>query len=189
MAHGYGQVMIVAVKNDTPRSGTALLRIYLQDHHASGVAGSRIACRVASTVPNEGSTGELSRVAEEIAEDLATLESIMRRLGTKPNGVKDTFARVGERLGRLKPNGRLREHSPLSEVLELETLVVGITGKQALWVSLKTATALPTGELDQLIQRAEDQKLVVESARNAAARRAFRNTNSRARTGPPRSSP
>jgi len=75
------------------------------------------------------SEADLSRVAPEIAEDLATLESIMRRPGAKPNTMKDTIARVGERLGRLKPNGRLRECSPLSDLLELETLVAGIRGK------------------------------------------------------------
>jgi hypothetical protein len=152
---------------------TALLAIYLQDHHAAGVAGSRLARRVAATHAGEGLDGDLPRVAQEIAEDLATLESIMRRLGHEPNRVKDTIARTGERLGRLKPNGRLRERSPLSDVLELETLVVGITGKQALWVTLRTATELPTGELDQLIERAEAQKQVVESAREAAVRRAL----------------
>ena len=151
-----------------------MLAIYLQDHHAAGVAGSRLARRIAaSPVRGNPSEVDLSRVAGEIAEDLATLESIMRRLGTKPNVMKDAIARAGERLGRLKPNGRLRQRSPLSDVLELETLVVGITGKQALWISLRSAALLPTHELDQLIQRAEEQKRIVESAREVAARRAF----------------
>jgi hypothetical protein len=151
----------------------SLLAIYLQDHHAAAVAGTRLARRVASNVSREDVSGDLSEVADEIADDLAALETIMRRLGTSANGVKDAIARGGERLGRLKLNGRLRERSPLSDVVELETLVVGITGKQALWVSLRSAALLPTEELDQLIQRAERQKRTVESAREAAARRAF----------------
>jgi len=156
---------------------TVLLAIYLQDHHAAGVAGARVARRVASSVPSDRPEADLSRVAEEIAEDLATLESIMRTLGMKPNGIKDAIARSGERLGRLKPNGRFRQRSPLSDVLELEMLLVGITGKQALWVTLRNATTLPTEELDRLIKRAEDQKRSVESARKAAARRAFGGTD------------
>ncbi len=87
--------------------------------------------------------------------------------------MKDAITRGGELLGRLKLNGRLRERSPLSDVVELETLVVGITGKQALWVSLRSAAVLPAEELDQLIERAERQKRIVESAREAAARHAF----------------
>ena len=151
----------------------SLLTIYLQDHHAAALAGTRLANRVASVVPREEALAELSEVALEIAEDLGTLEAIMRRLGTSPDGVKDTIARVGERLGRLKLNGRLRTRSPLSDVVELETLVVGITGKQALWRSLQTANVVESEELDRLIERAERQKRTVERAREAAARRAF----------------
>lgn len=148
------------------------LAIYLQDHHAAGVAGSKLADRSASSAQGD-QRAELSGVAQEIAEDLATLESIMHELGTTPNRMKDSIARVGERLGRLKPNGRLVRRSPLSDVLELEMLVAGITAKRALWVSLRSAEVLPTERLDQLIGRADDQRRVVESAREAAARRAF----------------
>jgi hypothetical protein len=151
----------------------SLLSIYLRDHHAAAVAGTRLARRVATFAPRDASDN-LSRVSEEVAEDLATLERLMGRLGTRPNGVKDTLARAGERLGRLKLNGRLRTRSPLSDVVELETLLVGITGKKALWLSLRSVTSLPTDELDGLIQRAEGQKHVVERARQAAVRRAFK---------------
>jgi len=151
----------------------SLLAIYLQDHHAAAVAGTRLARRVASTVSHDHVSNDLSDVATEIAADLATLERFMGELGTAPNGVKDATARVGERLGRLKLNGRFRTRSPLSDVVELETLVVGITGKQALWLSLRSATVLPAEELDDLVDRAERQKRIVEGARKAAARRAF----------------
>ena len=132
----------------------SLLAIYLRDHHAAAVAGTRLARRVANVAPRDAS-GELSKVAKEIAEDLATLERFMGRLGTRPDRVKDAIARAGERLGRLKLNGRLRTRSPLSDVVELETLVVGIAGKEALWSSLRSATSLPSDELDHLIDRAE----------------------------------
>jgi hypothetical protein len=87
--------------------------------------------------------------------------------------VKDAMARAGERIARLKLNGRLHTRSPLSDVVELETLVVGITGKQALWRSLQNANVVADGELDHLIERAERQKRIVERAREAAAGRAF----------------
>jgi hypothetical protein len=151
----------------------SLLAIYLQDHHAAALAGTRLASRAASAVSREPASAELSEVAREIAGDLATLESIMRRLGTSPSGMKDAIARAGERIGRLKLNGRWRTRSPLSDVVELETLVVGITGKQALWRSLEIANVLSSEELDRLLDRAERQKRIVEGARQAAARRAF----------------
>ena len=41
------------------------------------------------------------------------------------------------RSGRLKPNGQLTGYSPLSRVVELEGLALGITGKLALWKALR----------------------------------------------------
>jgi hypothetical protein len=87
--------------------------------------------------------------------------------------MKDALARIGERLGRLKPNGRLRERSSLSDVLELETLLVGITGKRALWLSLRASSAAPREDLDRLAERAENQARAIEEARLQAAQRAF----------------
>ena len=116
---------------------SSLLAIYLRDHHAAGVAGARVAERVATTVGRDSGNDDLRRVASEIRQDLVVLEGIMSRLAVEPDRVKDTFSRIAERLGRMKLNGRLLRRSPLSDLLELETLVVGITGKQALWVSLR----------------------------------------------------
>ncbi len=93
----------------------------------------------------------------------------MQRLGIEPSRAKDAVATIGEKLGRLKLNGGIVRRSPLSDVLELETLVVGITGKQALWESLRFARSVPSAELDSLIERAEQQKSIVEESRRSAA--------------------
>ena len=151
----------------------SLLAIYLRDHHAAGVAGTRVARRVALAAERDSGNDDLRRVASEIREDLVTLERIMHRLGVEPDRAKDTLLRIAERVGRLKLNGRILRRSPLSDLLELETLVVGITGKQALWVSLRDVPAIRGEELDQLLDRAEEQKRVVENARVKAAKRSF----------------
>ena len=65
------------------------------------------------------------------------------------------------------------ERSPLSDLLELETLLVGITGKQALWHSLRASTSASSEDLDRLVERADSQKTIVEDARLRAVRRAF----------------
>jgi hypothetical protein len=122
---------VPSVNGQIARRVRSSLAIYLQDHHAAGLAGARMARRAAAGVALDSGKDGLRRVASEIEQDLTKLEEIMRRLGVKPDQAKDTLARVGERLGRLKPNGRLLRRSRLSDVLELETLVVGITGKQA----------------------------------------------------------
>ena len=154
-----------------------MLAIYLQDHHAAGVAGARVAKRAALAIDHRaGHDGDLTRVASEIRQDLSALEGIMRQLGVEPNRWKDTFSRIAERASRSKLNGRLLRRSPLSDLLELETLVVGITGKQALWVTLREVLPAQTEELNQLLERAEEQKQLVENARVKAAERSFRTT-------------
>jgi hypothetical protein len=152
----------------------SLLAIYLQDHHAAGIAGASVAQRAATAIEhNAREDGDLTRVASEIRQDLMALEGIMRRSGVEPDRLKDAFSRVAERLSRLKPNGRLSRRSPLSDLVELETLVVGITGKQALWVTLREVLPGQIEELDRLLERAEAQKRLVENARVEAVKRSF----------------
>jgi hypothetical protein len=162
---------------------SSLLAIYLRDHHAAGVAGARLARRVAATVEPDPGNDDLRRVASEIRQDLIVLERIMRGLGVEPDRLKDSVSRVAELVGRLKLNGRLLRRSPLSDLLELEALVVGITGKQGLWVSLRDIPSIRIAELDQLVERAEGQKRIVENARVAAARRSFQSTGTPASHG------
>ena len=151
------------------------LPIYLRDHHAAGSAGARLARRVAENVNPEivGQPG-LSAISEEIAADLRTLEAIMAGEGVEPSRVKDAAAIAAGELGQLKSNGHLRRRSPLSDVIELETLMIGIKGKAALWKSL--AEALPHSEVDfeALQERAARQLLSVSRCRDDAALRAFR---------------
>jgi hypothetical protein len=110
-----------------------LLRTYLQDHHAGSTVGVELARRAAGANQDTEFGKPLARIADEIAEDRESLERLMERLGVKPHPVKDAGGWVAEKLGRLKPNNRLLGYSPLSRVLELEGLLIGVTGKLALW--------------------------------------------------------
>ena len=112
-------------------------------------------------------------MASEIEADLRSLEALMGSMDVEPSRAKDVLARLAERVGRLKLNGRVLRRSPLSDVVELETLVVGITGKEALWESLRAVAVIPEDELRTLVERAREQRAMVEDCRRAAARRAF----------------
>ena len=81
-----------------------------------------------------------------------------------------------EKLGRLKPNGRLRGYSPLSRVIELEGLAIGIAGKARMWRSLESTLGGRFAGLDlgALAERADRQRARVEELHRLAARRAFR---------------
>ena len=63
-----------------------------------------------------------------IEDDRRTLEGIAVELGFGESKTKEAVAWVGEKIGRLKLNGQLRGYSPLSRVLELEALAVGVSG-------------------------------------------------------------
>ena len=87
------------------------------------------------------------------------------------------MAWVGEKLGRLKLNGQLRGYSPLSRVLELEALSVGVAGKLALWQSLQSVPGLSERlsgfDLDHLAERARRQRAEIEEQRIKAASETF----------------
>jgi hypothetical protein len=139
------------------------LDIYLNDHLGGATGGVELARRLLAS--NRGGAFEqpLSRICREIEEDRATLERVIDRLGFSPSRVKPAGAWVAEKLGRLKPNGRLRGYSPLSRVLELEGLMIGITGKMALWRALSELDEVKRLEFDfaQLAERAAEQRAAV----------------------------
>ena len=149
-----------------------LLRIYLRDHHAGATAGCELAERSAKS--NKGTPFEtvLDSLRDEIQEDLRSLEEVMSRLEITPAKGKDAAMWLAEKAGRLKLNGSLTNYSPLSRLIELEGLALGVEGKLSLWRSLKQLDhpRLDTAKLMELERRAEDQRRRIEDSRLEAAR-------------------
>jgi hypothetical protein len=156
---------------------TRLLVVYLQDHHAGATAGLELARRSAGAQGAGPHSFELEAIAREIEEDVLSLERIMAELGVGRDRRKDTAAWVGEKLGRLKRNGTWLSYSPLSRVVELEGLVVGVTGKQALWEALNDSGVEISEDLERLADRAQDQRRRLEALRRRTAREAFATTH------------
>jgi hypothetical protein len=152
-----------------------LLAIYLNDHLA-GSAIARDRCRHARDKNSGTEVGAfLDRLLREIDEDQATLRRVMAAVGVKESPLKVALGHLAERAARLKPNGDVRTYTPLSRLVELEALSLGVEGKRLLWVAL--------GELDDprlaafdfaaLVARAQDQRDGLERHRLEAARAAF----------------
>jgi hypothetical protein len=141
-----------------------LLRIYLQDHHAASAGGVALALRA---------LGPHHPLAKQIGRDREALERIMRQLSIPPSAIKVGMVRVAERAGRLKLNGTLFKRSPLSAVIELETLVVGVRGKEALWKALQEADVGSKDDLEALVESARAQGAELEALRLKAAVKAF----------------
>jgi hypothetical protein len=147
------------------------LSIYLNDHLAGSTAGVEMARRARGANEDNEFGAPLATICAEIEEDRATLEEVMDDLGIGRSRYKPALAWLGEKAGRLKPNGHLRTSSPLGRVVDLEVLLLGITGKIRLWTLLgdllegETAVDPPT-----LIARAEHQRATVEDLQARAAR-------------------
>jgi hypothetical protein len=138
-----------------------LLTKYLNDHLAGATAGRDLSRRTADGHADRGFGKDLARLAEEIDDDRDALIAIMASLGIRPNRIWAATAGFAEKLGRLKPNGYIIRRSPLSDLIELEALRVGVAGKLAGWEALLAAEPLipdlDRGRLDEFIERAHDQ--------------------------------
>jgi hypothetical protein len=152
------------------------LATYLNDHLLGATAGGELVRRAARE--NEGSElgAFLAQLAVAIDADRDTLQAIMDELGVKIDRAKVAAGWAAEKVGRLKPNAQLRGYSPLSPLVELEGLLVGIQGKLALWRALAEvadALGVDRARLQELAARAEGQQADVERHRLDVARRAL----------------
>lgn len=152
-----------------------LLSTYLNDHLAGSTVGVELSRRAAKN--NEGTElgTFLEGLATEIDEDRETLRAVMDRLDVKKDRVKVAAGWTGEKAGRLKPNNRLFSYSPLSRLIELEGLALGVEGKRSLWQVLSELAEPRLAEFDfeQLIERARSQRDQLQQRRLAAGLEAF----------------
>ncbi|WP_233580921.1 hypothetical protein [Streptomyces triticirhizae] len=159
------------------------LTVYLNDHLAGATAGARLAERLAGHHgASPDAAAALTSLAAEVRDDRARLRRLMGELGVPVHRSMVFAAKVGERLGRLKPNGRLVRTSEARNVIELEAMLLGVQGKAALWRALAALPAIAengaAAELRMLLTRAERQADVLERLRAAAATRALTDTQS-----------
>jgi hypothetical protein len=153
------------------------LAIYLNDHLAGATLAREVASRTLGSNRGTAFGGFLEVLLQEVEADRRTLEDLMERLGVGKDRIKVTMAWAGEKLGRLKLNGQLFGYSPLSRLLELEGLSLGVRGKLSLWEVLQELAdrepLLQQVDLERLIGRAESQLVGLREQRLLAAREAF----------------
>ena len=152
-----------------------LLAIYLNDHLAGATAGRELGRRAATSNRDSSHGPFLADLADQIDADRGSLLEIMRTLNVRVDRIKVLGGWGAEKLARLKFNGQLRGYSPLSRLVELEALSLGVRGKLALWrtlreLDLSELSAAPVSLAD-LIARAEQQLAGLESI---ASRRSHR---------------
>lgn len=136
---------------------TDLLAIYLTDHAAGAAAGSRRMQRLAKAERASSDGPALAAVANEVEQDRQSLLTIVRAEGIRLRRYKMVLARAVEALGMVKTNGRLFHRSPLTTLIELEGMRMGVTGKLALWTTLQQTDMAGRHDLAPLIAGAERQ--------------------------------
>lgn len=148
-------------------SHRTLLGIYLNDHLLAVTAGVELSRRAARANCGTAVGEAVERLAAEIAKDRAELLDMMRALGIPIRHYKVLAGWVGEKLGRLKPNGHIVDRSPLSTLIELETmhLIVEGNGWRVLQQVADFDARLDRERLEGLPNRARQQADTLEALR------------------------
>jgi hypothetical protein len=163
--------------NAADRPAPALLGIYLNDHLAGATAGLELFRRATGGHKSTSAGPVLERLTREVEEDRQALLDVMRSLGIPTRRYKVAGGWAAEKVGRLKLNGRLLSRSPVSSLIELEGLHLGVLGKGAAWRLLRrladTEPRLDKRRLDELVERAHRQAEELEQLRLQAGAEAF----------------
>ena len=134
------------------------LEVYLRNHEAAAEAGRDLFRRAAHNQRRSPQGPALADLRDDVARDLELLRELMEHLGIQPDPVLGLALRLGERVGRLKPNGGLLLRQPLSDLIEVEACTDAVHAKLAGWRALTAATVVADhGRLAELLERAEDQ--------------------------------
>jgi hypothetical protein len=153
------------------------LSIYLNDHLAGATFGEDLAWRMAREHKASAMEGDFRRLAEDVTQDRLSLLALMGALRVPAKRHKVCSGWAAEKVARLKPNGRFWRRSGLSTLIELESLRLGIQGKQQLWQALLPVAGehnpLDEARLHGLLDRATAQMKAVDALHGTAAQEAL----------------
>ncbi|GHB31832.1 hypothetical protein GCM10010331_18170 [Streptomyces xanthochromogenes] len=163
--------------DDGHSESAALLATYLDDHYTGATGGLELFRRAAEARTDAEGRAALTDLAQQVDEDRESLARIMADLDLPRSQSKAAIGWLAEKAGRLKTNGHLFTRSPLSDVLEAESMLLGVLGKAACWRTLRVLAEsdarLCADDLDVLLDRAEQQSATLEELRSTAAVRAL----------------
>jgi hypothetical protein len=115
-----------------------LVGVYLNDHLAGSVAGSRRFERLAEILRSTPVGPAIAEVAGEVREESEELRQIVDDLELATQNVpKQVAAWAGERVARLKAGRQAVRESPMRTLLEVELLRAALVGKLGTWQTLE----------------------------------------------------
>jgi len=120
---------------------------------------------------------ELERMVGEFESEREDLKKLIEVLDSAPDRLKVAGGWLMEKAGRAKLNGRLFSYSPLSKVIELEGLRLGVEGKLSMWLALRMLAEkderLRAIDLEGLVDQARSQRDLLEGERLKAVTEAL----------------
>ena len=151
-----------------------LLAVYSNDHLAASVGGIELVRRMLDEHRATDHEGPLTQLLGELQEEKDSLETQMRAVGFPVRGYKQALLWVGEKVSRVKLNGRLLTRSPLSDLLEFEFLASAVRAKRSGFETLRAVAEveprLDKAEFDRLIRQANRQyEWLTRTRRDVAA--------------------
>lgn len=160
-----------------PEVDRHLLGLYLSDHLTGATAGLGRIERMADSYQDTPFHADLAELTEQIRGERQLYRTLLATLGIRRPRYRQVVAGVGERLGRLKLNGRIMERSPLTVMLELELMRSAVTGKLSGWQTLEEYAddlGLEPERFARLAEMTRRQLALLERLHEHAREQAFR---------------
>ena len=154
-----------------------LLGVYCNDHVASARGGIELVSRMIGRWRGTQFEQPLEQLLDELRGERDGLRSTMAALGLPVRQYKLAAVWVGEKLSRVKLNGRLLSRSPLSDLIEFEFIATAVLAKRAGFETLRELAAIDRrvdAELfERLIDQADEQHEWLAEARREIAAEVF----------------
>jgi hypothetical protein len=144
---------------------------YLKDHLAGSVAGLELVRHLVDVSADPDLRQFFQQLRLDLEADQDALERVLKNADVSESGLRHAAAWLLDKAGWAKIKLAGTEPTCLGMLQALEALLLGITGKRALWRAL-AVTSLP-GAFAELERRAEDQIARVEERRLTVAQAAL----------------
>ena len=154
------------------------LTTYLKDHHAGSVAALELVDHLIETFEGKSLEQFFENLRKEIDADQRSLQELIKKVDAKESSVRKAGAWMAEKFARMKVRVSDSEKDQMGLLHALEGLLLGITGKGALWSALEVASenvaSLRGLDYARLQQRAREQCDLVDAKRLESARKVFK---------------
>ena len=152
------------------------LTSYMNDHLAGAVAALELLHHLIATHKREPLHEFLVGLEGDIEADVKVLQRLLESTHAQESSFRKLMGWIAEKLARSKFKAAGEKVGGLGLVQALETLELGVRGKQLLWRALATSNwpALRDVDLAELQKRAVAQQELLEKKRIEMAREAFR---------------